>query len=238
MRSQRIKEVRQRIESACARSGRNPRDIILIAVTKTVSPETIQEAIRCGLNTFGENKVQEAGKKINEVGPVAGISWHMIGHLQTNKVKDAIELFSLIHAVDSLRLCEKINERADKIGKTVGEAIPLGVPILLEINLSGEKTKYGFSEKELFDIINSMEKYPNIRIRGLMTMTPFSDTPEDSREYFRRLFKLSRNIREMPLPRNVEMKYISMGMTQDFEVAIEEGANMVRVGRAIFGERD
>jgi len=199
-------------------------------VTKTVSLETIQEAIRCGLNTFGENKVQEAAKKINELGPVAGISWHMIGHLQTNKVKDAIELFSLIHAVDSLRLCEKINERADKIGKVVD--------ILLEINLSGEKTKYGFSEKELFDIINSMEKYPNIRVRGLMTMTPFSEEPEDSRKYFRRLFKLSRNIREMPLPGNIEMKYISMGMTQDFEVAIEEGANIVRVGRAIFGERN
>lgn len=229
MKSQKINEVRQRIESACARSGRNPSEIVLIAVTKTVSPETIQEAIRCGLNTFGENKVQEAGKKINELGLEAGISWHMIGHLQTNKVKDAIELFSLIHAVDSLRLCEKINERADKIGKVVD--------ILLELNLSGEKTKYGFSEKELFDIINSMEKYPNIRIRGLMTMTPFSEEPEDSRKYFRRLFKLSRNIREMPLPRNVEMKYISMGMTQDFEVAIEEGANMVRVGRAIFGER-
>ena len=230
MKSQKINEVRQRIESACARSGRNPRDIILIAVTKTVSLETIQEAIRCGLNTFGENKVQEAAKKINELGPGAGISWHMIGHLQTNKVKDAIELFSLIHAVDSLRLCEKINERADKIGKVVD--------ILLELNLSKEKTKYGFSEKELFDIIKSMEKYTNIRVRGLMTMTPFFDTPEDSREYFRRLFKLSRNIREMPLPGNVEMKYISMGMTQDFEVAIEEGANMVRVGRAIFGERD
>ncbi|MBL7170886.1 MAG: YggS family pyridoxal phosphate-dependent enzyme [Candidatus Omnitrophica bacterium] len=229
MKSQKINEVRQRIESACARSGRNPSEIVLIAVTKTVSPETIQEAIRCGLNTFGENKVQEAGKKINELGLEAGISWHMIGHLQTNKVKDAIELFSLIHAVDSLRLCEKINERADKIGKVVD--------ILLEINLSGEKTKYGFSEKGLFDIIKSMEKYPNIRIRGLMTMTPFSEEPEDSRKYFRRLFKLSRNIREMPLPRNVEMKYISMGMTQDFEVAIEEGANMVRVGRAIFGER-
>lgn len=225
--ARRISQVKERIERASSRANRDPREIILVAVTKTVTPEIIQEAISLGLNTFGENKVQEAKTKINKIGLRQGISWHMIGHLQTNKVKDAIEVFNLIHSVDSLKLCGEINKRAVKVGKTID--------ILLELNLSGEKTKYGFSQKELLDAILLMEKYSNIRVLGLMTMTPLSEDHEDSRPYFQRLFNLRREISEKALPLNVEMKYLSMGMTQDFEVAVEEGANIIRIGRAIFG---
>ncbi len=224
--AQRISRVRYRIERASSRVNSDPGGIILVAVTKTVPPEIIRQAIGLGLNTFGENKVQEAKTKINKLGLGQVVSWHMIGHLQTNKVKDAVEVFNLIHSVDSIKLCEEINKRADKAGKTVD--------ILFELNLSGEKTKYGFSEKELLDAILSMEKYSRIRMLGLMTMTPLSDNPEDSRPYFQRLFNLKKEISGKALPLNVEMKYLSMGMTQDFEVAIEEGANIVRIGRAIF----
>lgn len=225
--AQKINKVRQRIESACARVNRSPGEITLVAVTKTVSAEIIHTSIRLGLNTFGENRVQDARKKIREIGPREGVSWHMIGHLQTNKAKDALEAFNLIHSVDSLRLCEAINEKANKNGRMAD--------VLLELNLSGEETKYGFSEGKICDVIKSMATYSNVRIKGLMTMAPFSDEPEDSRKYFRGLFNLQQQIKKMPLSPNVEMRYLSMGMTQDFEVAIEEGADIIRVGRAIFG---
>lgn len=225
----RISEVRQRISLACSRSraGRNPSEITLVAVTKNVSPEIIRQAISLGLDTFGENKVQEARIKISQIGEK--VNWHMIGHLQTNKVKEAIEFFNLIHSIDSLRLLEELNQRAGKINKKVD--------ILLEVNVSAEKSKYGFPEGEILKICKTMEKYPGLKLHGLMTMAPLSPRAEASRPYFRRLFNLSQEISGEILPENVEMRYLSMGMTQDFEVAIEEGANMVRVGRAIFGER-
>lgn len=226
--AQNIRFVKQRIASACRRAGRRPSDVILVAATKTISVEVIRESMKYGLSTFGENRIQEAKKKIKEIG-TEGISWHMIGHLQTNKVKEAVELFDLIHSVDSIRLCEALNERASKSGKIID--------ILLELNLSGEDTKYGFSEREIREVIMAMERYSNLRIMGLMVMTPFSDNPENSRMYFRRLFNIKEEFLNMSLPSNVNMRYLSMGMTQDFEVAIEEGANIVRIGRAIFGER-
>lgn len=225
----RINQVRRRIAEACGRIKRDPADIVLVAVTKTVTTEVIEAAFRCGLTAFGENRVQEAKIKIAEIGKRDSIKWHLVGHLQTNKVRDAIEMFDLIHSVDSLRLCGIIDERAKTREKIVD--------ILLELNMSGEKTKYGFSEKEIFANINLIGKFSNIRVLGLMTMAPFSGKAEKSRPYFRSLFNLSKKISETKLPENVKMEYLSMGMTQDYEVAIEEGANMVRIGRAIFGER-
>ena len=225
--ARRISEVRQRISLACSRVRRNPSEITLVAVTKTVSPDIIGQAISLGLDTFGENKVQEARTKISQIGEK--VNWHMIGHLQTNKVKEAIEFFNLIHSIDSLRLLEELNQRAGKINKKVD--------ILLEVNVSAERSKYGFPEGEILRVIKAMEKYPSLKLHGFMTMAPLSPRAEDSRPYFRRLFNLSQEISGEILPENVEMRYLSMGMTQDFEVAIEEGANMVRVGRAIFGER-
>lgn len=224
----RISEVRRRINRACSRAGRSPAEITLVAITKTVSPEIIRQAISLGLDTFGENKIQEARAKMGEI--KEKVSWHMVGHLQTNKVKEAVELFNLIHSVDSVRLLEGLNQRAGKINKRAD--------ILLEVNVSGEKAKYGFSEGEILKVIKAMGGYPGLKIRGLMTMAPLSDRAEEARPYFRRLFNLSREILREGLPENVEMRYLSMGMTQDFEVAIEEGANMIRVGRAIFGGRN
>ena len=221
-----LKRINERIAEAASRARRKPEDIQLVAVTKTVETERIREGIEAGLEVLGENRVQEAEGKILELGH--GVQWHMIGHLQTNKVKKAVALFDMIHSVDSLHLAFEIEKRASALGKQM--------PILLQVDLAGEETKSGFSKEELFDELHQMAGLANIKICGVMTIPPFFPDPEASRPYFRELSDLREKIAGI-YPEGVRMDILSMGMSQDFEVAIQEGANMVRIGTALFGPR-
>ncbi|MBI5198570.1 MAG: YggS family pyridoxal phosphate-dependent enzyme [Nitrospirae bacterium] len=226
-----IKVVRDRIEAAVKRSGRDPSEIKLVAVSKTVDIDRIKEAVIAGITILGENRVQEAQKKVASYElRVVGrkIEWHMVGHLQTNKAKTAIRLFDLIHSVDSLRLAEEIDRESRKTGKVQD--------VLVEVNLAGEETKHGVSKEGTISLLKEMSKLKNISVKGLMTMPPFSEDPEKVRPYFRRLREIRDNINELRVT-GYELRDLSMGMSNDFEVAIEEGATMVRVGTAIFGER-
>lgn len=229
-----LERVRERMADAARRADRNPEEITLVAVTKAIEPAMVKQAIALGLRDFGENRVQEAEWKIPLL-PEA--TWHMIGHLQRNKVKKALLIFDMIHSVDSLRLAQEIDRRASRIGARV--------PVLLEVNLSGEATKYGFrmaprvtrgEEKEtFFSYVEEILRLYHLEVRGLMTMAPLVAHPEEARPYFQRLRGLREELRER-FPQ-ASWEELSMGMTDDFEVAIEEGATMVRIGRAIFGER-
>ncbi len=221
-----ITTVMSRCASAAQRAGRDPLSIKLIVVTKTVDTERISEAVAAGALILGENRVQEAKEKIEKLGPIA--SWHLIGHLQTNKAKYAVKLFYLIHSVDSLDLAMEIDKQAAKIGKVQD--------VLIEVSIAGERTKAGVPLEDAVALIKEAAKLKSISIKGLMTMPPFSDNPEDSRLHFKRLHELSERIANEHIP-GVSMKELSMGMSGDFEVAIEEGATMVRVGTSIFGER-
>lgn len=221
-----IRLVKQRIEAAAARAGRNPSDIQLMAVSKTVLPERIGEAINAGLTLFGENYVQEAREKIPAIGK--NVSWHMIGHLQTNKAKYVVHLFDAIHSVDRLELAQELSKRAGQIKRHLD--------ILIEINVAGEASKSGVAPDEALNLIRQIAVLPNLSIRGLMTMPPFCDNPEESRPYFKALRALRDEIAKAAID-GVSMDELSMGMTDDFEVAIEEGATILRVGRAIFGQR-
>lgn len=213
-----IAEVRARIQAACARAARSPDDVTLIAVTKGFPPESVREAFRAGLRHFGENRAQEAAGKLPTLADIRPeVTWHMIGHLQTNKVKTVLNLFDIIHSVDSFHLAEAISRRALD-----------AVPAFLEVNAAGEPSKFGFTLGELPREFGRISSLPNIDLRGLMTVAPFSTDPESVRPVFRRLRDAAR---ALGLPQ------LSMGMTDDFEVAIEEGATHIRVGRAIFGER-
>ncbi len=230
-----IKVVRDRIEVAVKRSGRDPSEIKLVAVSKTVDIDRVKEAVIAGITILGENRVQEAKGKIEAVNKLQTpdsrlqtISWHMVGHLQTNKAKTAIRLFDLIHSVDSLRLAEEIDRESRKAGKVQD--------VLVEVNLAGEETKHGVSEEGTISLLKEMSKLKNISVKGLMTMPPFSEDPEKVRPYFRRLREIRDNINELRVT-GYELRDLSMGMSNDFEAAIEEGATMVRVGVAIFGER-
>lgn len=216
-----LKSVRQRILNACEKAGRSPKDIELICVTKEAAVEEIIEILALGEKNIGENRVQEAVSKYKAIGDKA--TWHLIGHLQTNKVKDAVKIFSLIHSVDSVRLAKEINEEAKKINKVQD--------ILVEVNVSGEKTKFGVSPDETARLIKEIIIYPNINIKGLMTIAPETGGPEQVRPYFRKLRDLKDEINSKL---NTQYSILSMGMSNDFEVAIEEGANIVRIGRAIF----
>ncbi|MBW2090847.1 MAG: YggS family pyridoxal phosphate-dependent enzyme [Deltaproteobacteria bacterium] len=218
--SMRLLSVSERIQKACQRAGRNPGDVQLVAVTKTFSTETIRAAMEAGLNVFGENYIQEARTKIEEIGHSA--SWHFIGHLQTNKVKYAVKLFDLIHSVDSLKLAREIDKRAKGIERRI--------PILIQVNISEEESKSGVDMASTADLVAAARELPNLEVRGLMTMPPFFDQPEKARPYFKAL----RAIKESIAPPLTEL---SMGMSGDFEVAIEEGATIIRVGTAIFGQR-
>ncbi|MBI3353580.1 MAG: YggS family pyridoxal phosphate-dependent enzyme [Nitrospirae bacterium] len=223
-----VKAVRTRIEQAAKRSGRDVKYIKLIAVTKTVDINRIKEAVEAGLKIFGENRVQEAQKKVTsyELRVTSGkIEWHFIGHLQTNKVKDVVGSFELIHAVDSLRLSEEIDRQAKKRG--------IVQDILIEVKLSEEESKYGITEEELLPLIESVSKFNNIKLLGLMAIPPFFDDAEKTRPYFKRL----RELRDEAVKNGFNLPELSMGMSHDFETAIEEGATMVRIGTAIFGER-
>jgi pyridoxal phosphate enzyme (YggS family) len=218
--------VMDRCASAAKRAGRDPLSIKLVVVTKTVDIERIREAVAAGALILGENRVQEAKEKIEKLGPIA--SWHLIGHLQTNKAKYAVKLFYLIHSVDSLELAKEIDKQAAKIGKVQD--------VLVEVSIAGEETKAGVALEDAVALIKGAARLKNISMKGLMTMPPFSYNPEDSRPYFKKLRKLSESIAKEHIP-GVSLKELSMGMSGDFEVAIEEGATMVRVGTAIFGER-
>ncbi len=221
-----INQVLENIKNACKKSGRNPEDVTLIAVSKTKPLPMLQEAYEAGSRNFGENKVQEIMDKYPNL--PSDIRWHMIGHLQRNKVKYIIDKVALIHSVDSLRLANEISNQAQK--KQVD------VDILIEVNIAGEESKFGTSREEVFQLVEEIAKLPNIFIKGLMTIAPFVANPEDNRKYFRQIRELSVDIMNKNID-NVTMSVLSMGMTGDYMVAIEEGATMVRVGTGIFGER-
>ncbi len=225
--AERVRLLRERIARAAERAGRDPGEIIVVAATKTRTPEEISLAIEAGIKVIGENRVQEAMAKKDRVIP--GAEWHMIGHLQRNKVKRALEIFDLIQSVDSLRLAGEIDRRARELGRTVD--------IFVEVNTSGEETKFGVNPEEALDFVARLSGMEGLRIRGLMTVGAFLPDPEDVRPCFVKLRELSELISSQGIP-GVSIDYLSMGMTNDFEIAIEEGANMVRVGTAIFGPRE
>ena len=216
--------IQQRIVAACARAGRDVGSVTLMAVSKGMSPEVVREAAECGLTLFGESKVQEAKVKISQC--PGRLRWQMIGHLQSNKCRDAVQLFEMIQSVDSLALAQEINKWAVKEAKTM--------PVLLEVNLAGESTKFGFKPEQLLAELEMMNALPKIEIHGLMMIAPWTPEPEKVRPIFRQLRELKTQCEEKlgaPLPQ------LSMGMSGDFEVAIEEGATMVRVGTSLFGSR-
>ncbi len=223
-----LSEVKQNITEACARSGRKESDVTLIAVSKTKPVEMLQEAYECGIRDFGENKVQELVDKY-EVMP-GDIRWHMIGHLQRNKVKYIVDKVHLIHSVDSLRLAEEISKEAVKKNVTVN--------ILIEINVGEEESKFGLTSKEeTITLVRQIAKLPSVQIKGLMTVAPYVENAEDNRLVFGQLKQLFVDIKNENID-NVCMEILSMGMTGDYQVAIEEGASYVRVGTGIFGERN
>jgi len=221
-----IQAVRERIEKACAGAGRSPEEVSLVAVSKTVGPERIQEAVGAGLKLFGENRLQEAEPKIEAV--TGDITWHMVGHLQRNKVKKAVALFDMIQSVDSYDLALEIGRRSSEMGKTM--------EVLVEVNTSAEETKFGCRPKDSVDLIERMSHLNGVAVRGLMTIGAFTDDEAAVRNCFVTLRELARKTQEAGIS-GVEMRYLSMGMTSDFGIAIEEGSNMVRIGTAIFGSR-
>ncbi len=221
-----LKTVRDRIAAAARRAGRDPAGVALVVVTKTIDAERIREAVAAGAAVLGENRVQEAREKIERLGSIA--SWHLIGRLQSNKAKYAVRFFDLIHSVDSIGLARELDRQAAKHGK-VQEA-------LIEVSIAGEVQKAGVSAEGAADLIRAAAALPNIRVRGLMTMPPWSEDPEASRPYYRRLRELAGAVERERIP-GAAMEVLSMGMTGDFEVAVEEGATMVRVGTAVFGGR-
>lgn len=222
-----VAHIRKLIAESAAKSGRSSEDILLVAVTKLHNPSEINEAIDAGITDIGENKVQEIMEKYEKVKPVR---WHLIGHLQTNKVKNIVDKVDLIHSVDSLHLAKEIEKRSSAIDKVMD--------VLVQVNAAGEESKFGTSTDEAETLIKQIEEnFPHIRIRGLMCIAPFYDDPEDARPVFREVKELYDKyiIRHDD---RIDFKYLSMGMSGDFQVAIEEGANCVRVGTAIFGNRD
>jgi pyridoxal phosphate enzyme (YggS family) len=221
------KAVEDKVQKACDRAGRDRSEVTLIAVSKTKPVSMIEDLLPLGVKDFGENKVQELTTKY-EVLPKE-LNWHLIGHLQRNKVKYIIDKACLIHSVDSLRLAETISHEAEKNG--------LVMPVLIEVNVAQEESKFGVSVEETLPLIQEIAKLPNIAVKGLMTIAPYVENPEDNREIFKKLKNLSVDIKGENM-NNVTMDVLSMGMTGDYEVAIEEGATLVRVGTGIFGERN
>lgn len=224
--TQNLLEVEERITAACRRSGRDRSEVTLIAVSKTKPVSMLEAAYDAGIREYGENKVQELCEKYEVLPP--DIHWHFIGHLQRNKVKYIVDKATLIHSVDSVRLAEEISKEAQKKGVQVN--------ILIQVNVAGEDTKFGLASEEAEETIRIISKLPGIHICGLMTIAPFVDNPEDNRAIFSKLKQLSVDIRDKNID-NIDMNILSMGMTGDYEVAIEEGATIVRVGTGIFGER-
>ena len=221
-----VAEVEARIQAACERAGRRREEVTLIAVSKTKPVRDIYEVMETGIKDFGENKVQEMCDKMEMI--QQPLNWHMIGHLQRNKVKYIVDKATLIHSVDSLRLAQQISQEAQK--KSVESNI------LIEVNVAEEESKFGLSTAEVIQMVEEISKLPSVHIKGLMTVAPFTDNPEENRPYFRNLKQLAVDIAEKNID-PVTMSVLSMGMTGDYEVAIEEGATMVRVGTGIFGAR-
>ena len=221
---ERVEAVRSRIAAACGRAGRDSQSVSLVAVSKGVGPEDIRAASDCGLAVFGESRIQEAAVKI----PLCpgGLEWHLVGHLQRNKVGPAVGLFGLIHSVDSERLLQAINDACGESGRVM--------PVFLEVNVSAESGKFGMPPQELAGVVERSTSLMNVEIRGLMTMPPFRPDPEDARPFFRRLRELRDEARAAT---GFDLPDLSMGMSGDLEVAIEEGATRVRIGTAVFGER-
>jgi hypothetical protein len=225
-----IARVHEQIDEAARRVGRGAQEITLLAVTKTFPPDSVREAYQAGVRLFGENRVQEFARKAESLLDLTTAEWHMIGHLQTNKAAQAAELFAAVDSVDSLRLAQKLNSSARLLRKKL--------PILIEVNVGGEAAKSGVApeSQELQDLLMAAPALEHLEIRGLMTIPPYADDPHEARPYFRRLRELRGQVAERKLPK-VRMDVLSMGMSHDFEVAIEEGSTCVRVGTAIFGER-
>jgi pyridoxal phosphate enzyme (YggS family) len=213
-----LRDVQGRIFRACERSHRAPDEIKLVVVTKEVGVSAIRAAFDCGVRDFGENRVQEAEDKIAQLSDLKpDVTWHMVGHLQSNKARTAVELFDIIHSVDSVRLAEILSRRVER-----------SFPVLLQVNVPGEATKSGFAVNEVRVVVGEIRRLPNLRVMGLMTIAPLVSDPEEVRPVFRKL----RELRD-----SLGLEHLSMGMTDDFEVAVEEGATILRIGRAIFGER-
>ncbi len=222
-----LEYVENRISKACKRAGRDRSEVTLIAVSKTKPVSDIREAMACGITVFGENKVQEMRDKHNEI--TEPLSWHMIGHLQANKVKYLPGVACMIHSVDNRKLADEIEKQASKHD--------IVMDVLVEVNMAHEDTKFGLSPDEAIDFVKEISTLPHLNIRGFMTIAPYTEDPESNRVYFRGLRELKDKVNELNIP-GVKMDTLSMGMTGDYEVAIEEGATFVRVGTGIFGERD
>ena len=222
---EKIIKVRESIQKACGKVGRDFRDVLLVCVTKGVAVERVKEVLKYGVNDIGENKVQEALIKYRNIGMNA--TWHMIGHLQSNKVPDAVEIFSLIHSLDSMRLARAIDRQARKRDKIQN--------VLVQVNISGEDSKYGIRPRDTVDFVREASSFSGLRILGLMGMARLCSDPDETRPSFQELHRIFTALKEASLE-NIEMKYLPMGMSQDFEVALEEGANLVRIGSAIFKE--
>ena len=225
-----IARIRERMKAAAGRAGRNVDEVTLLAVSKTVSPELIRAAYLAGVRVFGENRVQEFTEKADALRDLSNAEWHLIGHLQTNKAAKAAGLFTAIDSIDSLRLAQKLNSAAQQVGKKLG--------VLIEVNVGGENAKSGVApeSKELEEILKAAPLLGHLEISGLMAIPPLTDDPQEARPYFRKLRDLKEKIGRSRLP-GVSMNELSMGMSHDFEIAIEEGSTCVRVGTAIFGER-
>ncbi len=226
--AQRVQEVKQNIVKAAKRANRDPGRVHLIVVTKTRSIPEIRSAVEAGITEIGENRVQEFKKKVESLADL-NVSRHLIGHLQTNKVKTALQCFDWIHSVDSLNLAREIQKRSEKLNQVVN--------ILIQVNTSGEASKFGVEPERAVSLVEQVKVLPNLQIKGLMTIAAFLDDPEQVRPMFRELSLLREHVAQLDLER-VEMEHLSMGMTNDYEVAIEEGATMVRIGTAIFGARN
>jgi pyridoxal phosphate enzyme (YggS family) len=219
--------IQERISKSALRAGRDPAAIRLVAVSKTVAAESIQEAIAAGVTILGENYMQEARKKIAHIGKQ--VEWHFIGHLQSNKARYAVDLFSMIHSVDRLSLAEELDQEANKRGKMV--------PVLIQVNISGEESKSGIDPQETLQLLERIAALQHLSVQGLMTMPPWFEDPVDARPYFSALRKLREELASKKIP-GVALQELSMGMSGDFEVAIQEGATLVRIGTAIFGPRN
>lgn len=214
--------IRQRISAACASVGRDVNSVTLVAVSKTVGVEAVQAAVELGITDFGENRVSEL---VHKSVAIPNARWHMIGRLQTNKVKDVVDKACLIHSLDRWNLAEALQKRADILDITV--------PVLLQVNIAGEEQKAGVHPDEVLPFLQSIDQLPRIKVMGLMTMAPLSANPEDSRPVFRELAQMQKRLQQYEIP-NVSLRHLSMGMSQDFEVAIQEGADLVRIGSSLF----
>jgi pyridoxal phosphate enzyme (YggS family) len=225
--AQNVARVQERMRQAAERAGRNPAEVRLVAASKTVDAARIRAALASGVTILGENYIQEARKKIGQLGPHAA-AWHFIGTLQRNKVRYVFDLFSMLHAIDRLELAEEISRRGERLGKSM--------PILLEVNVGGEASKSGFAPEELLASVEKLAVLTHVQVRGLMTIPPPTSTPEEARPFYQALRDLRDRLRQKGIP-ELDLPELSMGMTADFEVAIEEGATLVRVGTALFGPR-